>query len=183
MPHPEDTFIKDTTGSRGWELTAEKKIDYERQYLEVMQGSYFVLCPRGVGPCTYRLFETLQLGRVPVIISDAWLKVPGIDWDRFSITIPENKINCIPSLLNNLKGDAVEMGKVARHTWETSFSPGVSLRELSYGARLLIQHRYNLLDSLKDHSQFLRDRWHFKNLLRSKIKPLLREVLKQRSKP
>ena len=170
MKHPSDTYLKDTTGYHAWQMTEEQKRGYEIEYFAVMQNSFFVLTPRGVGPCTYRLFETLQLGRVPVIISDSWLKVPNIDWEKFSITIPESKISTIPSVLNDLKGEAVEMGRIARQYWEAHFSPKVSLRHLSAAAMELIDRKYTILDSLKDHSQFLKDGWHLRNLIRSKVK-------------
>lgn len=172
MKHPADTFLKDTTGRHAWQMTEDMKKAYEAEYFNVMQESYFVLAPRGVGPCTYRLFEALQLGRVPVIISDAWLKIPNMDWNKFSVTVPEAKISSIPAILDELKNDAAQMGKVARQHWEDHFSPKVSLRHLSAAARELIQHKYTLLDALKDYSQFLQDTWHFRNLIRSKVKVL-----------
>jgi len=42
-------------------------------YLSELTQSKFVLCPRGTSPNSYRLFETMQLGRCPVIISDQWV--------------------------------------------------------------------------------------------------------------
>ena len=175
MDHPCDTYLKDTSGLRAWEMPNEQKRAYEGEYFAIMQNSYFVLSPRGIGPCTYRLFESLQLGRVPVIISDAWLKVPNIDWNKFSVTIPESKIHRIPSILLEMKDDAVEMGRVARQHWEEFFSPQVSLRQLSIAAQELLKHKYSLLDSLRDYSQFVRDKWHLRNLIRSKVKALLRK--------
>eukprot|EP00668_Euglena_longa_P016706 GGOE01020996.1.p5 GENE.GGOE01020996.1~~GGOE01020996.1.p5 ORF type:complete len:104 (+),score=25.91 GGOE01020996.1:518-829(+) len=36
-------------------------------YLKRMVHSRFVVCPRGIGPDTYRTWEALVLGRVPVV--------------------------------------------------------------------------------------------------------------------
>ncbi|RYZ56581.1 MAG: hypothetical protein EOO14_12160, partial [Chitinophagaceae bacterium] len=175
LDHPADAYIKDTTGSRAWELDPDQKIAYELAYSRVMQESYFVLCPRGVGPCTYRLFETMQLGRVPVIVSDGWPKVPNVDWERFSITVPESDILQIPAILRERKGEAAEMGKMARLQWEEHFSPKVSLRRLSEAAYELIKHKYSVKDSILDHSQFLQDQWHLKNVIRYKVKRFLKK--------
>lgn len=175
MDHPSDSYLKDTTGFHAWLMTEAEKAAYEQEYFRVMQDSLFVLSPRGIGPCTYRLFETLQLGRVPVIISDAWLKIPNMDWKKFSVSVPESKIRDIPSILNELKGDAVSMGRIARQHWEDYFSPKVSLHHLSVAANELITHKYGLLDSLRDHSQFLRDSWHLRNLIRSQVKAFRRK--------
>jgi hypothetical protein len=166
--HPVDAFLNDTTGFKGWELSALDKILYERNYYNISDESYFILAPRGIGPCTYRLFETMQIGRVPVIISDEWIKIPGIDWESFTITIPESQIDLIPQILNERKKDAVEMGKIARKNWEEHFSPDVSLYKISMAAKELLAHKYSIKDSLRDHAQFFIKPWHLKNLLRSK---------------
>lgn len=49
-------------------------------YLAELINSVFVLCPRGSSPNSYRLFEAMNLGRCPVIISDEWVETPGPDW-------------------------------------------------------------------------------------------------------
>ncbi|RYZ24519.1 MAG: hypothetical protein EOO10_20360 [Chitinophagaceae bacterium] len=175
LDHPADAYIKDTTGSRAWELDPEQKVAYELAYSRVMQESFFVLCPRGVGPCTYRLFETMQLGRVPVIVSDEWPKVPNVDWDQFSISVKESAIQQIPAILRERKGEAAEMGKMARVKWEEHFSPQVSLRHLSQAAYELVAYKYTMADTIKDYAQFLQDKWHFRNLLRYKVKKHLRK--------
>lgn len=176
--HPPDAFIKDTTGTSAWDLNTADKIIYERDYRDVMNKSSFILTPRGIGPCTYRLFESMQLGRAPVIISDAWVNIPGIDWDQFTITIPESQIHLIPAILRERKQEAVEMGRLARKYWEDYFSPGVSLYHIAVAAKELLKHPYSFKDSLKDHSQFLRNPFHLKNFLRFKKNQLKNKLAK-----
>lgn len=94
-------------------------IDYQNEILN----SYFVLCPRGLATSTYRLFETMALGRCPVIISDDWLPIEGIDWEKCSIMIKESELEKIPQILELSLGEALEMGQRARAIWETYFSP------------------------------------------------------------
>jgi len=178
LKHPDDTFLNDRTGTRAWELNSEDKLIYEQHYCNISNESYFILAPRGIGPCTYRLFESMQIGRVPVIISDAWVKIPGIDWDKFSITVPECQILLIPQILNERKKDAVEMGKVARQIWEEHFSPEISLQKITIAAKELLQHKYSLTDYLKDQAQFFRSSYHFKNLLRYKKNQLKKKLFK-----
>jgi len=49
----------------------EKELQsYKQNYARLIANSKFVLCPQGVGPSSLRLFETLLMGRAPVIISD-----------------------------------------------------------------------------------------------------------------
>ncbi|GEO09126.1 exostosin domain-containing protein [Segetibacter aerophilus] len=171
----QDVYIKDTTGSQAWELNVEEALKYEREYLEVMDESYFILCPRGIGPSTYRLFEAMQLGRVPVIISDSWVEILGVDWDSFSIRIPQSKVSQIEQILQDRKEEAVAMGKQAREAWEKNFSPEVSLDRIVGAAIELIKNEYSYYDSIKDYLQFLQDPFHFKNLLRYKKNKLRRK--------
>ena len=41
----------------------------QSEYFRIMHNSMFVLCPRGVAPSSYRIFEAMKAGRVPVIIA------------------------------------------------------------------------------------------------------------------
>ena len=149
---------------------------YEQEYVDVMNKSSFILAPRGFGPCSYRLFESMQLARPPVIISDAWVEIAEVDWKQCSIRIKESDIRHIPAILNERKDEAVEMGRLARENWEKYFSPGVSLHRIAIASRELINHQYSWVDSLKDYSQFVRSAWHFKNLLRFKKKQLMQKL-------
>ena len=87
------------------------------------QSSLFVLCPRGVGASSMRLFEVMRMGRCPVIISDDWIEPYGPDWASCSIRIPEIHLNNIPYILGKKKLFAREMGSKARSEWETWFAP------------------------------------------------------------
>ena len=60
----------------------------QQRYAEVVARSKFVLCPRGHGPSSFRLYETLAAGRVPVVISDQWLAPPDVCWSRMFGTCP-----------------------------------------------------------------------------------------------
>jgi hypothetical protein len=170
-----NVFIKDTTGSHAWELNKEEALKYEREYLSVMNESYFILCPRGIGPSTYRLFEAMQLGRVPVIISDSWVEIPGIEWNTFSIRISQSQVSTIEQTLKDRMKDAVDMGKKAREAWEKYFSPEVSLERIAGAATELIAYKYSYYDSITEYLQFLKDPFHLKNLLRYKKNKLRRK--------
>ena len=89
----------------------------------VCYSSLFVLCPRGVGASSMRLFEVMRMGRCPVIISDEWIEPYGPDWASCSIRIPENQLNKIPYILNLKRPLAQVMGKKARIEWEYWFAP------------------------------------------------------------
>ncbi len=60
-------------------------------YAEMIGRSKFVICPRGRGASSMRLFEVLQVGRCPVIVSDEWLPPPLVDWAACSIRSPRDR--------------------------------------------------------------------------------------------
>lgn len=73
------------------------------RYAELLGRSKFVLCPRGHGTSSYRLYETMLAGRVPVVISDAWQPPPSVDWDLCSVRIAERELQRLPERLEALE--------------------------------------------------------------------------------
>lgn len=106
-------------------MTTREARDYHRQYVEITKASKFVLCPRGLGVATLRLFETMRMGRVPVIIADDWVEPVGPEWPRFSIRVREREVHRIPQIVESREADAVQMGQVAREQWQRWFSDEV----------------------------------------------------------
>ncbi len=96
--------------------------DKDFDYVKILFRSKFVLAPRGLGSSSWRLYEAMRAGRVPVIISDAWVPPKGLEWNQFSVQIPENSINKIPTILESYEPKSEEMGKRARMEWERCFS-------------------------------------------------------------
>lgn len=70
-----------------WSIDVTKN-RYKR-YIEVSSRSKFLLCPRGYGLNSFRLYESFQLGCVPVIITDKrflpW--EDELDWSSFSVIV------------------------------------------------------------------------------------------------
>lgn len=98
-----------------------------REFLEEMRNSAFVLCPRGLAPASYRLYETMYLGRVPVVLSDELALAEGVPWEQFTIRVAEDELASLPRLLESRSADAPEMGRAARSAWETYMRPGPTL--------------------------------------------------------
>jgi len=60
-----------------------------------MQRMTYVLCPRGCENYSFRVFEALAFGRVPVII-DTDMVLPGsIDWQKVAIVVPFEQLDSI----------------------------------------------------------------------------------------
>lgn len=96
-------------------------MDYKQRYLKVMEQSKFVLCLRGQGTNTWRLFETMRAGRAPVIVSDAWVPMSGPNWEEFSVRVKERHLGSIPAVLEEMESSAQMMGQQARRAWEMWF--------------------------------------------------------------
>lgn len=118
----QDVIIRDTSDYYRWDESADHNEAHLR-YRNVCLRSKFVLCPRGSGASSYRLFEMMQMGCVPVIISDAWLPPKTACWAEFSIQIPERHILFLPKILEAYSDKSAKMGLKARQVWLEHFSP------------------------------------------------------------
>ena len=90
-----------------------------------------MLCPRGGGPSTLRLFETMMLGRSPVIISDQWVPPAGPRWEEFSVRVAEDSVPAIGDVLRERAPEAAKMGELARAEWLEWFAPDVAFHRIA----------------------------------------------------
>lgn len=103
---------------------------FHREFADVLVDSAFVLCPRGAGVSTFRLFETMKAGRVPVILSDDWVAPDGPDWPSFALIVAERDVPRIPEILEAAEPRSAAMGRRARAQWDTWFSESVSFHRM-----------------------------------------------------
>jgi hypothetical protein len=114
-----DTIKAAVAGDQDW----IKKL--QEQYVTLIRDTKFSLCPRGGGTNTYRLYESMAMGRAPVILSDDWVTPSEPPWEEFSIRIAERDYKSLFQILEQHEHRAEEMGKKARYWWEQYFSPEV----------------------------------------------------------
>lgn len=122
---PVDAEVQDTTSlwQFGTKADSVEQIDAEKAYAGLLSRSKYVLCPRGHGPSSFRLFETLAASRVPVVISDNWLPPPGIDWGQCTLRVAEKDVTDIPGLLRaRSRADWLRMQSAAVRTWQRHFA-------------------------------------------------------------
>lgn len=107
-----------------WSRTGDPALrGFKQRYAETLRQSRFVLCPRGIATSSFRLYETMQSGRVPVILSDGWVAPPWLDWDSCALRVAERDIPRLPEIcLANLPRWE-SMAREARRLWEQWFSP------------------------------------------------------------
>lgn len=94
-------------------------------FAEVTEKSCFTLCPRGYGRTSFRLYEAMQLGSVPVYISDIhWLPYTKyVDWEKFCVLVKPGEIEKLPTKLKELflTGKYKAMAAEARRVYEEYF--------------------------------------------------------------
>jgi hypothetical protein len=96
-------------------------------YLTEIRTSKFVLCPRGLGTSSNRLYEVMQLGRVPVILADDWDPPRDLPWAEFSIRVAESDVPELRNILEPSESRAAAMGARAAAVWRESCEPGAVL--------------------------------------------------------
>jgi len=124
MNFPQDKIlIEDTSTFNAFSHGTEGKIAAQQRYFEICLRSKFILCPRGAGPNSIRLFEALKLGIAPVIISDAWVRCEGPRWDDFAFFIAEKDIATVETVMERAEPEYRQRGLLARKAYEEFFSP------------------------------------------------------------
>ena len=88
--------------TKGWDQNIQT--DQFSDFINASLDSKFVLCPRGYGVSSFRLYEAMQLGAVPVYISDRfWLPWDyELNWNEFCVLIPEDHIENIHDILESI---------------------------------------------------------------------------------
>jgi len=75
------------------------------KFIDITRRSLYTLCPRGYGAQSFRFYEALQLGSVPIYIHDdnKWLPFEDkINYSSFSIIIHEKNINMLTNIIENI---------------------------------------------------------------------------------
>jgi len=104
------------------EKIPDQQVDLFKQ---IAQRSIFSLCPRGYGATSYRLYEAIQLGSIPVYVSDKHL-LPWsdeIEWEEFCVVAKPNQIEDVLSMTLGLTSKKVKlMQSNLENIWTKHFS-------------------------------------------------------------
>jgi hypothetical protein len=105
-------MCKYLSGKDGYEISsgnwsATVPIDNFIQFIDTTSSSKFGLAPRGYGKQSFRLYEILQLGTVPVYVSDIhylpWSD--ELDWNDFCVPVNEDEIEQIDDILKSISDE------------------------------------------------------------------------------
>lgn len=103
---------------------------FRQQYFDNIIGSDYILCARGNGNFSFRLYETLALGRIPVFIdTDCALPLENlIDWQKYCVWVDEKQIGRVDRIVkefhDRLNAQQFEqLQRDCRHLWEEYLRP------------------------------------------------------------
>jgi hypothetical protein len=65
------------------------------EYQKHLEKNTYIICARGSENYSFRLYETLNFGRIPVIIDTEMVLPKDINWDRLSIIVPYSSLDGI----------------------------------------------------------------------------------------
>lgn len=135
LQHPR-LLMEDSTGAAvlPWLQDPAETAAPRMRYAEAIRLSKFVLCPRGHGRSSFRIFEAMSAGRVPVVISDDWLPPPRVDWTACAVRIAERDAGRVPAILAGEEARWEERSSAVRVAWEQEIGP--SSRWHHYGETL-----------------------------------------------
>jgi hypothetical protein len=92
--------------SGGW--TPSVNVDLQKKFVNITLNSKFALAPRGYGRGSFRFFECLQLGTIPIYLwnDNEWLPFKDlIDYKKLCISLHISQINSLQSILEEITED------------------------------------------------------------------------------
>lgn len=111
-------------------FSSDEMATLRQDYIRHLFGSDYVLCVRGAGNYSIRLFETMAAGRIPVIV-DTDLVLPCadvVDWEGLAVWVPLADLDRIDELIAREHAAMGPEGFAARQravraAWVQSLSP------------------------------------------------------------
>ncbi len=126
----EQNFILRSTFWAGALGDAASLLEARREYVDNMLESDYMVCVRGAGNFSYRLYETLSMGRIPIFVdTDCVLPLDfDIEWRDYCVWVDETEIDRIGDRVLEFHEslddhEFEERQRACRRLWETHISP------------------------------------------------------------
>src|SRR5262249_33050404 len=101
-----------------------------RAYADNIAASDYTLCVRGAGNFSYRLYEVLSCGRIPVFVdTDCVLPYQDfVDWKKYCVWVDADELNSMGERIAEFHerlspGDFVDLQHACRKFWIRWLSP------------------------------------------------------------
>lgn len=110
-----------------WAPEISDKTIARKEFVANVRSGLFGICIRGNGNFSYRLYETLALGRIPIIINSD-LKLPlqkVVDWQRQAIICEPHEISTLHTRIEQYvkKLNVLDICYENKHIYDEYFSP------------------------------------------------------------
>jgi hypothetical protein len=96
--------------------------DEKARYVNLIRNARFSICPAGWAPVSFRIYESMALGRCPVILADNFVPPDGPDWNSFALFFPEKRVSNLYAFLMDSKDTHAQLGLNAKKSWDNYFS-------------------------------------------------------------
>ena len=110
--------------TKPWSFNVNRSDQYN--FTEVTKRSIYTLCPRGYGAQSFRTYEAMQLGSIPVYIHDdnVWLPYNDIvPWDTFSVLVHQKDLPDLEKILTSISiNQCFDMKKVGEDMIKNYFN-------------------------------------------------------------
>jgi hypothetical protein len=73
----------------------------KHEFQKWMSNFQYSLCPRGHSPNSFRIFESMWSGTIPVVISDSWQPSHGFDWTRLALFVKESETSNVFDIIRS----------------------------------------------------------------------------------
>jgi len=108
VTHPlREKIINYLENKEGFYVT--KTTHHYSLYTQIMCQSAFSICPVGYGKTSFRHYESINQGSIPVVVFEDEVMEPyGIDINEYGVKIHESAIDLIPQILSSFSPYAIE---------------------------------------------------------------------------
>lgn len=178
LHHPR-SYVERVTRFRFYDPSSAGFMARKQHFAEIMARSKFVLCPRGRGTSSIRLYETLAAARVPVILSDAWVPPNGPRWEQFTIRWPEGGVAELPAYLESREADVPELVRRGSDEFNRWFAPDRMLAVRLDELEQVVQARHELRfpsGGYRDRAWLVAARTHYEARARGTLLPVMRRL-------
>jgi hypothetical protein len=173
-----DVLIENTSNYYHWDSSQPGRDERQKQYATTIASSHFGLCPRGASAGGLRLYEVMQMGVAPVVISDKLLLPEGPNWDSFAIRVPERKLKELDTILAARVDESAERGRLAREAYEQWFAPSVVFNHVVAACERARANRRIPEQWIHPFWGFMLWRARFRNQTRGVLKNLVLRIFK-----
>lgn len=148
------------------------------EYARLIFESKFVICPKGNGVSSYRVFETLEAGRVPVIISDKFVPPIVQQASEYMLFLKEADINKLEDFLIAREPEFGQLALNAATVFDKNFADHSKLHYIGEMLEEIKQH--STIKTYSDLKKYQRKILLFKKVqfLTFKVKIALSNLLK-----